>query len=61
MEYLWAFLDRRDYPQAARIHEPDFNQLLAVSPDSGIQFVQGWLEGVLSVWQTVKAQVATAR
>lgn len=61
IEYLWAFLDSRGYPQDARTHDPDFVQLLAVSPDSGILFAQGWLEGVLSVWQTVKAQVAPDR
>ncbi|HEY9616781.1 MAG TPA: hypothetical protein V6C64_08075 [Microcoleaceae cyanobacterium] len=61
VEYLWTFLDSRGYPQDSRTHDPDFGQLLAVSPDSGVLFAQGWLEGVLSVWQTVKTQVATER
>lgn len=57
LDYLWSFLDLKDYPQTARLHDPDFVYLLEVDPQSRIVFAQGWLEGVLSVWQTIKAQV----
>lgn len=57
LDYLWAFLDTHGYPQEARTHDPDFAHLLDVSPQSRILFVQGWLDGVLSVWDQVKAQV----
>lgn len=57
LEYLWNFLDRRGYPQQARLHHPDFADVLAVDPESHVVFVQGWLEGVLSIWHTIKAQM----
>jgi hypothetical protein len=31
--------------------------LSEVDPASRVMFAQGWLDGVLSVWQTIKAQV----
>ena len=55
--YLWTFLDVKEYPQQARTHDPDFAHLLEVDPQSRIIFAQSWLEGVLSIWQTIKAQV----
>lgn len=61
LEYLWSFLDLKEYPQDARMHDPDFAYLLEVDPQSRVVFAQGWLEGVLSVWQTIKAQVDTAQ
>ncbi len=57
VEYLWTFLDVKEYPAQARLHDPDFAHLLDVDPQSRITFAQGWLEGVLSVWQTLKTQV----
>ncbi len=57
LEYLWSFLDLKNYPQEARIQDPDFAYLLEVDPQSRIVFAQGWIGGVLSVWQTIKAQV----
>ncbi len=57
LEYLWNCLDLKDYSQQARINDPDFVYLLEVDPQSRIVFAQGWLEGVLSVWQTIKTQV----
>lgn len=57
LEYLWSFLDVKDYPQEARLHDPDFAYLLEVDPQSRVVFAQGWMEGVLSVWQTIQAQV----
>lgn len=57
MEYLWTFLDTRGYSQEARIKDPDFAHLLEISPQSRILFAQGWLDGVIAVWQTIKAQV----
>jgi histidinol-phosphate/aromatic aminotransferase/cobyric acid decarboxylase-like protein len=59
LEYLWSFLDLKDYPQEARLDD-DFAYLLEVDPQSRVIFAQGWLEGVLSVWQTIKAQVEIA-
>jgi len=57
LDYLWTYLDTRDYPAEARIHDADFAHLLEVSPQSRILFSQGWIEGVLSVWAMIKAQV----
>lgn len=57
LEYLWTFLDTRGYPQEARTHDPDFAHLLDISAQSRILFTEGWLDGVLSVWQVIKTQV----
>ncbi len=57
LEYLWEFLDFKEYPQQARLHDPDFAHLLEVDSQSRIVFAQGWVDGVLSVWQTIKNQV----
>lgn len=57
LEYLWAFLDLKEYPQQARLHDPDFAHLLEVDAQSRIVFAQGWIDGVLSVWQAIKNQV----
>ena len=59
LEHLWAFLDGKQYAQSARIQDPDFAHLLEVDPQSRITFAQGWLDGVLSVWQAIKDQVET--
>lgn len=61
MEYLWAFLDQHGYPEEARTQDRDFAHLLDVSTDSRLLFVQGWIDGVLSVWQVIKAQVSSAQ
>jgi hypothetical protein len=61
LDYLWSFLDLKEYPQQARLHDPDFAELLAVDPQSRIVFAQGWLEGVLSIWQMIKTQVDTTQ
>jgi len=57
LDYLWTFLDLKAYPQQARLQDPDFTHLLAADAQSRIVFAQAWLEGVLSVWQTIKDQV----
>ncbi|WP_353673446.1 hypothetical protein [Synechocystis sp. LKSZ1] len=57
LDYLWTFLDLKAYPQQARLHDPDFAYLLESDAQSRIVFAQAWLEGVLSVWQTIKEQV----
>lgn len=57
LDYLWTFLDTHGYSQEARTYDPDFDHLLDVSPQSRIVFAQGWLEGVVSIWQTIKSQV----
>ncbi|AFZ44635.1 hypothetical protein PCC7418_2488 [Halothece sp. PCC 7418] len=59
LDYLWSFLDLKEYPEQARLHDPDFAHLLEVDPESRIIFAQGWLEGVLSIWETIKTQVDT--
>lgn len=61
LEYLWSFLDLKEYPEEARITDPDFAYLLDVDPQSRVVFAQGWLEGVLSIWQTIKAKVENAQ
>jgi post-segregation antitoxin (ccd killing protein) len=57
LDYLWSFLDLKEYPEQARLHDPDFAHLLEVDPQSRITFAQGWLEGVLSIWQAIKTHV----
>ncbi len=57
LDYLWTFLNLKDYPESARLNDADFAYLLEVDPTSRITFAQGWLDGVLSVWQTIKTQV----
>lgn len=57
LEYLWDYLDTRGYSQAARIQDEDFAHLLEVSPQSRILFSQGWIDGVLSVWEMIRDQV----
>ncbi len=61
LDYLWAFLDGKGYSQQARTQDPDFAYLLEVDPQSRVVFAQGWMEGVLSVWQTLKSQVELDR
>lgn len=57
LNYLWSFLDVKHYPEKARTHDPDFARLLEVDPESRVLFAQSWLDGVLSVWKTIKEQV----
>ncbi|MBP0002579.1 MAG: hypothetical protein J7642_02460 [Cyanobacteria bacterium SBC] len=57
LEYLWTFLDLKEYPEQSRVHDPDFAQLLESDPQSRIVFANGWLDGVLMVWKTIKEQV----
>lgn len=57
LEHLWDFLDFKAYPQQARLHDPDFAYLLEVDPESRVVFAQGWIDGVLSIWQVIKTQV----
>ncbi|MGA0197800.1 MAG: hypothetical protein ACO3NK_01510 [Prochlorotrichaceae cyanobacterium] len=57
LESLWAFLDFKGYPQQARLHDRDFAHLLEVDAQSRIVFAQSWVDGVLSVWQSIQEQV----
>lgn len=57
LENLWSFLDLKGFPQETRFHDPDFAYLLEVDPQYRVVFAQGWIDGVLSVWQTLKAQM----
>lgn len=61
IEYLWTFLDMKEYPAQARTHDPDFAHLLEVDSQSRIIFAQGWMEGVLSVWNAIKNHVDVDR
>lgn len=59
LDYLFSYLDQKDCPEQARHLDADFAYLLEVDPASRITFAQGWMDGVLSVWQTIKTQVDT--
>lgn len=61
LDYLWTFLDGKGYSQQARLHDADFAHLLEVDAQSRIIFAQGWLDGVMSVWQAIKTQVDAAQ
>ena len=61
LDYLWTFLDGKQYSQEARLHDPDFAHLLEVDPQSRVVFAQGWLDGVMSVWQMIRSQVETSQ
>lgn len=61
MDYLWTYLDQKDYPEQARLQDPDFAHLLEVDPQFRVIFAQGWVEGVLSVWEVIKDQVDRAK
>jgi hypothetical protein len=57
LDYLWSYLNQKDYPEQARHLDADFAYLLEVDPSCRISFAQGWIDGVLSAWQTIKTQV----
>jgi len=57
LDYLFSYLDLKDYSAQARHIDADFAYLLQVDPTSRISFAQGWIDGVLSAWQTIKTQV----
>ncbi|MEB3230365.1 MAG: hypothetical protein VKJ64_05095 [Leptolyngbyaceae bacterium] len=57
LDYLWTFLDTKGSPEAIRSLDPDMTHLFAVSDQSRILFCQGWLDGVLHVWDLIKDQV----
>lgn len=57
LDDLWQFLDVRDYPKQLRLNEPGLTALLTVNPQNKAAFVAGWLDGVLSVWQDIQAQL----
>jgi hypothetical protein len=47
----------KNYSPQARIQDSDLAHLLEVDPQSRVVFAQGWIEGVLSIWQVIKTQV----
>lgn len=57
LEHLWDFLDFKAYPQQVRLHDPDFAHLLEVDEKSRVVFARAWVDGVLSVWQTLQKDV----
>jgi hypothetical protein len=57
LDDLWEFLNERDYPKDLRLNAPGLTHLLCVSPDAKGAFVEGWIEGVLSVWKEIKHQL----
>lgn len=56
LEYLWAFLSSHGYSEEGRSADSDFAHLLDISPQSHILFAQSWIDGVLSVWNTLQTQ-----
>lgn len=57
LEYLWTFLDTHGHQNQANSLNSDVAHLMEISPQARILFVQGWLAGVVSVWQMIKEQV----
>jgi hypothetical protein len=57
LEDLWQFLSKRNDPNRSNFSSPQVIQFLNTTPQAKGAFVQGWLEGVLSVWQNLKEQV----
>jgi len=57
LEYLWTFLDMHGYPDQVGSLNGDVAHLLDISPQSRILFAQGWLAGVVSVWQMMDKSV----
>lgn len=54
LEYLWTFLDTHGYQDQVRTLNSDVAHLLEISPEARILFAQGWLAGVVSVWQMME-------
>lgn len=54
LEYLWTFLNIHGYPDQAASLNSDVAHLLDISPEGRILFAQGWLAGVVSVWQMME-------
>lgn len=61
LDYLWTYLDGKDCSEQVRQLDADFAYLLEVDPTSRITLAQGWIDGVLSVWQTIKTQVENSK
>lgn len=61
LDYLWSYLDLKGYPAVGRLQDPDFTNLLEVVPQSRVAFAQGWIDGVITVWQMLKAQGETVQ
>ncbi|NER01061.1 MAG: hypothetical protein F6K30_30950 [Cyanothece sp. SIO2G6] len=57
LEYLWTYLDIKEYPEEVRIHNSDFDHLLDVSNQCRVLFCQSWLDGVLHSWNLIKEQM----
>ncbi|MGK7931594.1 MAG: hypothetical protein AB4041_09195 [Microcystaceae cyanobacterium] len=57
LEDLWQFLSKRNDPNHWNLNSPGLMQFLHTTPQAKGAFVQGWIEGVLSVWKDIKNQV----
>lgn len=57
LEDLWQFLSKRNDPNTWNVKSPGLMLFLNTTPQAKGMFVQGWIEGVLSVWQEIKSQV----
>lgn len=56
LDYLWTYLDTKGCPDDVRRLSADVTQLLAVDDQSRILFCQGWIDGVLQMWNLTKEQ-----
>jgi hypothetical protein len=57
LDDLWQFLSKRNDPNTWKFNSPGLMQFLNTTPQAKGAFVEGWIEGVLSVWQNLKEQV----
>ncbi|NEQ96748.1 MAG: hypothetical protein F6K30_08495 [Cyanothece sp. SIO2G6] len=57
LKYLWSYLETKGCSKEACAYDPDCAQLLAVRGESRILFCQSWMDGVLHVWNLIKAQM----
>lgn len=57
LEHLWDYLETKGCAKEVRTHDQDFAHLLEVSDQSRVLFCQGWIDGVLHVWDLIKEQV----
>lgn len=60
LEDMWEFLNSHQPDTEMGLEEDGLCGLLILSDQNKAVFVKGWLEGVLSVWNTIKNQVNAA-
>ncbi|MEB3230367.1 MAG: hypothetical protein VKJ64_05105 [Leptolyngbyaceae bacterium] len=57
LKYLWSYLEAKGCSKETCACDQDCAQLLAVRAESRVLFCQSWLDGVLHVWDLIKAQM----